>query len=192
MRRFILAITIGLFGGVGVPQKTWAYDIDCAIMLCMAGGFPPSAVCARAYRTMIRRITPWPSLPPFGICTYAAVPVVLGGVGADADLDTTLPDYEWLNRTHVIWWYGRDYRNRDGDHLWDWSIRSCDRENRTCSYIQRVHGSHTRWPETFVAESGQVIVLPVGRGFGSFYARAIMVEFGDYEGNMGHSEWFPY
>ena len=30
---------------------------------------------------MIRRITPWPSRPPFGVCTYAAVPVALGGGG---------------------------------------------------------------------------------------------------------------
>lgn len=37
--------------------KSKAYDMDCAIMLCMAGGFPPSTVCAAAYREMIRRIT---------------------------------------------------------------------------------------------------------------------------------------
>ena len=73
MRSFITAAVIGLVTTFGSVQKARAYDIDCAIMLCMAGGFPPSAVCARAYRVMIRRITPWPSLPPFGICTYAAV-----------------------------------------------------------------------------------------------------------------------
>jgi len=192
MHRFILALTIGLFASAGLPQKARAYDIDCAIMLCMAGGFPASAVCAQAYQTMIRRITPWPSLPPFGICTYAAVPVPLGGPGGTADLDTSLPDYEWLNRTRVIWFIGRSYEPRDDPRQWDWSIRSCDRENRTCRYIQRVTGSNTPWPGTFVAESGQVIAMPVGRGFGNFYAREIMVEFGDYDGNMGRSDWFSY
>ncbi len=192
MGKVILALTIVVFTGLGLPQKARAYDIDCAIMLCMAGGFPPSAVCARAYRTMIRRITPWPSRPPFGICTYAAVPIALGGPGGTDDLDTTIPDYEWLNRTHVIWFYGRSYTPRDDPRQWDWSIRSSDRENRTCRYIQRVHGSYQPWPETFIAESGQVILMPTGRGYGRYYARSIMVEYGDFEGNMDHSDWFDY
>lgn len=41
-----------------------AYQIDCAILLCLAGGFPPSAPCAAARAEMIRRITPWPIEPP--------------------------------------------------------------------------------------------------------------------------------
>ena len=81
MKQLILSAFFGVLAMFSTPQKAQAYDIDCAIMLCMAGGFPPSAVCARAYRTMIRRITPWPSRPPFGICTFAAVPVELGWPG---------------------------------------------------------------------------------------------------------------
>ncbi|PHS19442.1 MAG: hypothetical protein COA78_00180 [Blastopirellula sp.] len=192
MHRYILALAVSLAAFVGLPQKARAYDIDCAIMLCMAGGFPPSAVCAHAYRTMIWRITPWPSLPPFGICTYAAVPVALGGPGGIGELDTSLPDYAWLNRTHVIWFTGRSYESREESRQWNWTIRSCDRENRTCRNILQVYGSHTPWPATFVAEGGQVIAMPIGRGYGSFSVRSIMVEFGDYEGNMDHSEWFSY
>lgn len=41
-----------------------AYQIDCAILLCLAGGFPPSAPCTAARAEMIRRITPWPIEPP--------------------------------------------------------------------------------------------------------------------------------
>ena len=188
----MMAAIIGVFGALGAPEKAQAYDIDCAIMLCMAGGFPPSAVCARAYRTMIRRITPWPSLPPFGVCTFAHVPVELGGPGGEGELDTNLPEYEWLNRTHVIWFTGQAYRERGGDQYWDWSLRSCDRENRTCRYIQRAYRSHTPWPMTFVSESGQEIAYPSGGSSSYFYSRSIMVEYGDYEGNMGHSEWFSY
>jgi hypothetical protein len=50
----------------------------------------------------------------------------------------------------------------------------------------------TRWPISFVSKSGQTISLPVWRGFGNFYSRNIMVEYVDYEGNMGHSDWFTY
>ncbi len=46
------------------PKPAIAYPIDCAILLCLAGGFPPSAECAAAKATMIRRITPWPITPP--------------------------------------------------------------------------------------------------------------------------------
>lgn len=192
MRRQVMAAIIGGLAGFGTPKKAQAYDIDCAIMLCMAGGFPPSAVCARAYRTMIRRITPWPSLPPFGVCTFAHVPVELGGSGGEGELDTNLPEYEWLNRTHVIWFTGQAYRERGGDQYWDWSLRSCDRENRSCRYIQRVYYSHTPWPTTFISESGQNIAFPTSGNLWRTYSRSIMVEYGDYEGNMGHSKWFTY
>jgi hypothetical protein len=46
------------------PRPAQAYQIDCAILLCLAGGFPPSEPCARARAEMIRRITPWPIEPP--------------------------------------------------------------------------------------------------------------------------------
>lgn len=46
------------------PRPAAAYQIDCAILLCLAGGFPPSEPCARAHAEMIRRITPWPIEPP--------------------------------------------------------------------------------------------------------------------------------
>lgn len=49
---------------LATPQRASAYQIDCAILLCLAGGFPASAPCARAHAEMIRRITPWPIEPP--------------------------------------------------------------------------------------------------------------------------------
>ena len=49
------------------PQVASAYQIDCAILLCLAGGFPPSAPCVAARAAMIRRITPWPIEPPLQI-----------------------------------------------------------------------------------------------------------------------------
>lgn len=54
-----------LIGPVSVPAQT--YPIDCAILLCLAGGWPSSAPCARARAEFIRRITPWPIEPPLQI-----------------------------------------------------------------------------------------------------------------------------
>lgn len=51
------------------PKRTEAqsYQIDCAILLCLSGGWPASVPCARARAEFIRRITPWPVEPPLQI-----------------------------------------------------------------------------------------------------------------------------
>lgn len=48
------------------PAEAAGYDIDCAVILCLAGGFPTG--CGAAYSYMIRRITSTPPKPPFGFC----------------------------------------------------------------------------------------------------------------------------
>lgn len=64
MHRVVAALTIALAGILSAPHPAQAYQIDCAILLCLAGGFPPSEPCTRARAEMIRRITPWPVEPP--------------------------------------------------------------------------------------------------------------------------------
>lgn len=59
-----------LFGGVVAlvnPAASSAYPVDCAILLCLAGGWPSSAECSHARAVFIRRITPWPIEPPLQI-----------------------------------------------------------------------------------------------------------------------------
>ncbi|TLP55539.1 hypothetical protein FEE96_22395 [Parasedimentitalea maritima] len=59
-----------LFGGVVAlvnPVASSAYPVDCAILLCLAGGWPASAECSHARAVFIRRITPWPIEPPLQI-----------------------------------------------------------------------------------------------------------------------------
>lgn len=55
--------------GVTIPQRAQAqtYQIDCAILLCLAGGWPASTPCTRARAEFMRRITPWPVEPPLQI-----------------------------------------------------------------------------------------------------------------------------
>jgi hypothetical protein len=50
---------------LAAPAK--AYSVDCAILLCLAGGWPASAECAYARTVFIARITPWPVEPPLQI-----------------------------------------------------------------------------------------------------------------------------
>jgi len=51
----------------GSRAHAQTYQIDCAILLCLSGGWPASAPCARARAEFIRRITPWPVEPPLQI-----------------------------------------------------------------------------------------------------------------------------
>lgn len=69
---------------VSVNQAV-AYPIDCAIVLCMAGGFPASAECTAAKAEVIRRITPIPIEPPLQLwnCPMAISKEVAGLIGLD-------------------------------------------------------------------------------------------------------------
>jgi hypothetical protein len=58
---------LSLAGVMGAPNAARAYQIDCAILLCLAGGWPASVECTRAKAVFIRRITPWPIEPPLQI-----------------------------------------------------------------------------------------------------------------------------
>jgi len=52
---------------VATPTPAEAYQVDCAILLCLSGGWPASAECSHARAVFIRRITPWPIEPPLQI-----------------------------------------------------------------------------------------------------------------------------
>ena len=64
MKRPLVAALASTIVCAVTPAAVAAYPIDCAILLCLAGGFPPSAPCVAARAEMIRRITPWPIEPP--------------------------------------------------------------------------------------------------------------------------------
>ncbi|MEM7668748.1 MAG: hypothetical protein AAF317_06295 [Pseudomonadota bacterium] len=85
------------------PQRANAqsYQIDCAILLRLSGGWPASFPCARARAEFIRRITPWPVEPPLQIwrCPMGAAYTV------DPDTLTSEPIYEILfefDRTYPL------------------------------------------------------------------------------------------
>lgn len=65
----LLTASLALTATLGTPPPAVAqsYQIDCAILLCLAGGWPASVPCACARAEFIRRITPWPIEPPLQI-----------------------------------------------------------------------------------------------------------------------------
>ena len=75
------------------------------------------------------------------------------------------------------------------DHCY---VRSCDHENKRCHYTVRVSGSRASWPISFDSENNQTILFPQRSGRNHSSHRAVMIEYGDFEGNMDHTEWFSY
>jgi len=70
LRRLSLCLTaVTALATSWLPNITraQAYPIDCAILLCLSGGWPASVPCSRARAEFIRRITPWPVEPPLQI-----------------------------------------------------------------------------------------------------------------------------
>ena len=70
LKRLSLCLTAVITLAAGwLPSITNAqtYPIDCAILLCLSGGWPASVPCSRACAEFIRRITPWPVEPSLQI-----------------------------------------------------------------------------------------------------------------------------
>ena len=67
MKPLLPALLLGLGLSSATITPAAAYPVDCAILLCLAGGWPASAECAHARAVFIRRITPWPIEPPLQI-----------------------------------------------------------------------------------------------------------------------------
>ena len=68
-KHVLLFVTALAFAHTFLPKSSRAqsYPIDCAILLCLSGGWPASVPCSRARAEFIRRITPWPVEPPLQI-----------------------------------------------------------------------------------------------------------------------------
>lgn len=70
IQKYTLSVALALltsFVGAANRVQAQTYQIDCAILLCLSGGWPASVPCARARAEFIRRITPWPVEPPLQI-----------------------------------------------------------------------------------------------------------------------------
>jgi hypothetical protein len=89
-KHVLLFVTALAFAIHSLPASTRAqtYPIDCAILLCLSGGWPASVPCARARAEFIRRITPWPVEPPLQIWRCP--------MGASYELDRQPNDRERL------------------------------------------------------------------------------------------------
>lgn len=133
-----------------------SYDMDCKVILCMAGGFP--AGCGDAYSYMIDRITDFPNpKPPFGTCTQSD-----GTVYRAVDAP-----YDYLNRTQKAGWacpstHRLRFSSTDGDHgrvnvdafcyTGRQTVGSGDERRNT--YVGRIPANHVNFQVQITVEPG--------------------------------------
>lgn len=86
----VLALTTAVSLPTAAPAQS--YDMDCKLILCLAGGFPLG--CADALAYMLDRLRRIPPQPPIGLCTgYDGQSVDLN-YGRPSDIDPLSYDCE--------------------------------------------------------------------------------------------------
>ena len=186
-----------------------AYPVDCAILLCLAGGWPASAECAHARTVFIARITPWPVEPPLQIwnCPMRAsfrgeakplerlfdIAVRGGPVPLISIPTTPLPLQLVQDRADVD----------ISDPAFDF-VRSIRVFEITYQQRRSSDGDCNSWGAVYMGTYGSqgdysrrrssVSAVPTASDLAvpadcrSYWHRSVFVEWRDYEGSYGHEE----
>lgn len=195
---FVTLASISLFG-TSERVRGQAYPIDCAILLCLSGGWPASAPCARARAEFIRRVTPWPVEPPLQIwrCPMGASFPGFGDdrtrkqvqdIRFDNGRSTQIPQSEsvsWLRRSSMSVPAGSG--NKVDKFMWL-------PENHALRLIQDHADIDISGPAFDFVRSVRVFHIPYARQFEAARdgtcRRGALVELGTY-GTQGDFTWKP-
>ncbi|MDY8110939.1 hypothetical protein U0C82_17510 [Fulvimarina sp. 2208YS6-2-32] len=174
------AMTLG-----ATATESKAYPIDCAILLCLSGGWPASAECSAAKAEVIRRITPTPIEPPLQIWR-CPVGTGLSGLpssgGGGGRVNFGAPAFDAIRSIRVsdiqrLVQYETDMLDPNGEPI-------CRRFSSIRTAFYDAEGDY-RWVPT--GASSLPTSYPAARLFGdedcpSVYERAVVIEWRDIEG----------
>lgn len=196
------------------PAPVAAYPIDCAILLCLAGGFPASTECMKAKAEMIRRITPWPIEPPLQLwrCPMGLPSDVADAIGHAAvslgpdGLTPEVRQYrDAIEIYRINYVRGRvregteisdrtlvgNYQDADGEFIW---ARGSYREGPEW-LAEAVGGYRKPIYQSYGPDGNYERVIgyqnDYGRGYAGARLRAIVMRFQDYKGDY-HTEAVHY
>lgn len=203
------AISISSLMGSAAPAQ--AYQVDCAILLCLAGGWPASTPCAHARAVFIRRISPWPIEPPLQIwrCPMEASfnePAPLSPKERLYDITFRHPPliHSEAASPPLVPVQADDQADIDiSDDAFDFvrSIRvyhiqyrqnenrdgDCNRSDSTRLGSYGLQGDY-RWTRSNVAQVPTASQLTIPNGCRSYFYRSVFVDWRDHAGNYGSEE----
>ena len=160
-----------------------AYPIDCAILLCLPGGFPASGECSAARAEVIRRITPWPVEPPLQIWNCP-----MGGSSGVSSIPSDLPAEVRAYRDGIeVWLVSKSsYNTSDGREVSASAMRQFyddagSFQNQSVS-VSLVPG----WVESqAIAHTGNTLAGDRGN------FRAVLMQYHDHAGAANY-KWIDY
>ena len=210
MKPLFPALLLGLGLSTATITPAAAYPVDCAILLCLAGGWPASAECVHARAMFIARIAPWPIEPPlqiwncpmrasfrgearpierlYDIAFRADVPlaelslpeVPAGQISVDAEADVDISDAAF-DFVRSIRVFEITYQQRRS------SDGDCNSWGTVFMGSYGEQGDYTR-------RRSNISAVPAASDFGipascgNYWHRSVFVEWRDYEGTYGHEE----
>jgi hypothetical protein len=204
------ALLLGLGLSTATITPAAAYPVDCAILLCLAGGWPASAECAHARAVFIRRITPWPIEPPLQIwnCPMRASfrgearPIErLYDIASRTDLPPAALSLLGVAVAPILVDAQADVDISDAAFDFVRSIRVFE-----ITYQQRrsSDGDCNTWATVYMGGYGEqgdytrrrskISAVPAASDFGvhancgSYWHRSVFVEWRDYKRTYGHEE----
>lgn len=189
---------------VTIPATADAYHIDCAILLCLAGGFPSHPICAAAKAVMIQRITPWPIVPPvqpwncaMGVSGPMQAPELPKVYKASWD-HASQP---WGESESATIWKAVDFSHPEYDFIRTmkvWHIRYNQWSNKDdCVVVSKNQvGSYDldlnfTWQNASITAVPDYVIPKVILNCPTYHLRGIGVEFRDYAG-VQYGEYYPY
>ncbi|MTE01665.1 hypothetical protein GIY56_15355 [Paracoccus sp. YIM 132242] len=188
MKRSIIRLAAGAATASFLAAPVDAYPIDCAILLCMAGGFPASAECSAAKAEVIRRITPWPIEPPLQLWRCPMSNGV-GLVGAPDGGAGTVPPEVAAYRDAIELWSLSKYvtTGSGGRDIYVNISRSSYSPSGTFVRRPASENDLPAWLDTEIREhTGSPLMNEYGPGF-----RSIVFRMQDYTGAYS-TEWISW
>lgn len=182
MPSFVLA---ALLAPSAMPAQS--YPIDCAILLCLGGGFPASAECSAAKIEVIRRVTPWPIEPPLQLwnCPLNAGAISLpNGGGSSNRLPSEILQY------------------RSGIEVWQvqkTSTNSSGGRETSVNAVRYAYDADGDFVSSYVSVNSipdwvnSAVFRHAGTSLGSTFGsvRGILLKLEDYAGEVS-TDWVGY
>ena len=184
---FFASLAVLGLTAVSPANQADAYPIDCAILLCLAGGFPASAECSAAKAELIRRITPWPVEPPLQLwrCPMGSHNVSLPGGGSS---DTVPPEVAQYRDAIELWQLSKHVTSGSGGR--DVYVSMTRYGYAPSGDFVRLPARYSEMPawldDKIRQRTGSTFLGEYGRSF-----RSIVLRMQDYTGSYS-TEWVSY
>jgi hypothetical protein len=186
VRKLAFAASLSALAVLTPTTYAVGYPIDCAILLCLAGGFPASAECSAAKAEVIRRITPWPIEPPLQLWQC---PMGSSGISLPSgEASSVPPDVAKYRDAIELWQLSKHVTTGSGGRdVYITTIRNSYSPSGSFVREKVSHDALPDWLDAVVrSKTGTTLVNEYGRSFG-----AIVLRTQDYTGAYS-TEWVSY